>query len=183
MNETMKIATGKYVEVAYELHVGDEEEGEEYELMEKASTEKPMRFIFGAGLMLASFEAQLKGKKAGDTFKFTLRCEEAYGDYHDDHVTQIPKSSFHINGKFDEEIVKVDKIIPMYDTEGKRLEGVVVEVREDIVVMDFNHPLAGETLHFEGQVLEVREPTVEELADLSPSSSCGCEGGCGGSCH
>jgi FKBP-type peptidyl-prolyl cis-trans isomerase SlyD len=179
----MKAGKGKYVEVSYKLEVGDE--GEERELMEEAPPEKPMKFIYGSGLMLEAFEEELKGKEGGDKFSFSIGKEQAYGEYKNEYVTRIPKSSFHINGKFDAEVVKEEKIIPMYDGEGRRLEGIVVEVREEDVLMDFNHPLAGETLHFEGEIVTVREATVEELADLS-GGGCGhegCGGGCGGGCH
>ncbi|MDR3127413.1 MAG: FKBP-type peptidyl-prolyl cis-trans isomerase [Tannerellaceae bacterium] len=178
----MEIGSGKHVEVAYSLHVG--EAGEERELMEEATKEKPLGFIFGGGSMLGSFEAQLKGKRAGEEFAFSLSAGEAYGDFRNELVTHISKSAFAINGKFDEEIVQVDKIIPMYDSEGHRLEGVVLEVNEETVLMDFNHPLAGETLHFAGSVLSVREATIEELAAVSAQShSCGSGcGGCGGGC-
>ena len=88
----------------------------------------------------------------------------------------------------------------MMDSNGNRLNGSVLEVKDDVVVMDFNHPLAGETLHFSGEVIDVHEPTAEEIAALSaPAGGCGCgcddcgsdcgdhdhkDGGCGcGSCH
>jgi FKBP-type peptidyl-prolyl cis-trans isomerase SlyD len=177
----MKISASKFVAVSYDLHVGDE--GEERELMEQATTEKPLTFIFGTGAMLPAFEKELNGKQAGDTFDFSLSSGEAYGDFRDDFVTSVPKTVFHVDGKFDEEIVKVDSIIPMYDSDGNRMEGAVVEIREDVVVMDFNHPLAGETLHFNGKVLEVREPTMEEIAAVAHSSCGGSCSGCGGSCE
>ena len=51
----------------------------------------------------------------------------------------------------------------MMDSNGNRMNGSVLEVKDDIVVMDFNHPLAGETLHFSGEVIDVHEPTAEEI--------------------
>ena len=76
--------------------------------------------------------------------------------------------------------------VPMMDSNGNRLNGSVLEVKEDIVVMDFNHPLAGEDLHFIGSIELVREATPEEL---HPTCG-GCEGcncnhsDCGSSnCH
>jgi FKBP-type peptidyl-prolyl cis-trans isomerase SlyD len=71
--------------------------------------------------------------------------------------------------------------IPMRNSQGEQLNGIVVEVKDDKVVMDFNHPLAGDDLYFSGTVVNVREATPEELERGNCSSgSCG---GCGGGCQ
>jgi len=70
------------------------------------------------------------------------------------------------------------------DSDGNHMNGSVIEVKDDVVVMDFNHPLAGETLHFSGEVIDVHDPTDEELAQMTPAPGgcdCGCEG-CDGGC-
>ena len=176
----MKIETNKYVTLAYELHVGEDDERE---LMERATTEIPLEFIFGTNSMLQSFEDQLEGKVTGDTFEFRLTPEEAYGEFEDERIVDIPKSVFKVDGKIDEEMLEEGKTIPMMDTEGNSLLGSVVEVKGDIVSMDFNHPLAGEILHFTGNVLEVRDATAEEIAALFAQDHGGCSGcadtGCG----
>ena len=61
-------------------------------------------------------------------------------------------------------MIKEGNTVPMMDSNGNRMNGSVLEVKEDVVVMDFNHPLAGETLHFNGEVIDVHEPTAEEIA-------------------
>lgn len=176
----MKIETNKYVTLAYELHVGEDEERE---LMERATEEIPLEFIFGTNSMLQSFEAQLEGKVTGDIFEFTLTPDEAYGDFEDEKIVEIPKSVFEVDGEVDEEMLEEGKTIPMMDTEGNRLLGSVVDVKDDVVSMDFNHPLAGELLHFSGNVLEVRDATAEEIAALFTQDDGGCSGcsdsGCG----
>ncbi len=172
----MKIETNKYVAVTYDLNVG---EGEERELMERATPEVPLRFIFGTGLMLPAFEKALEGLEAGDAFDFSIEPKEAYGEYNEEHVLDLPKSIFEVNGKFDAENVKEGVTLPMMDSEGNRMNGSVLEIKKDVVVMDFNHPLAGETLHFSGKVVDVHEPTAEEIAALTASAG-GCGGGCGG---
>ncbi|MDD4516744.1 FKBP-type peptidyl-prolyl cis-trans isomerase [Massilibacteroides sp.] len=192
----MKISTNKSVAVTYDLNVG---EGEERELMEKATVEAPLKFIYGAGLMLPAFEKALMGLVEGDTFSFSLSPEEAYGEYNEEHVLDLPKDIFLVEGKFDAETIKEGNTVPMMDSNGNRMNGSVLEVKDDIIIMDFNHPLAGETLHFSGTVINVHEATAEEIAALSASAGgcgcgdegCGCgsdeeEGGCGcgcGSCH
>lgn len=184
----MRISANKYVAVIYDLNVG---EGEERELMEKATREVPLKFIYGTGMMIPAFEDALAGLESGDQFDFSLTPENAYGEYNEDHVLELPKNIFEIDGKFDSEMVKEGNTVPMMDADGHRMNGSVLEVKKDVVVMDFNHPLAGETLHFKGEVVDVHEPTAEEIAAMT-SSSCGggcegCGGGCGdhecGGCH
>ena len=191
----MKITANKYVAVTYDLNVG---EGEERELMEKATVEAPLKFIYGTGMMLPAFEKALNGLEVGGTFNFSIEPAEAYGEYNEEHVLDLPKNIFEGDGKFDAEMIKEGNTVPMMDSNGNRMNGSVLEVKDDIVVMDFNHPLAGETLHFSGEVIDVHEPTAEEIAAFSAPAggcSCGCddcgsdfgdnhEGGCGcGGCH
>lgn len=174
----MKITANKYVAVTYDLNVG---EGEERELMEKATAEAPLKFIFGTGMMLPAFEDALKEQEVGSTFNFSIAPADAYGEYDEEHVIELPKNIFEVDGKFDSEMIQEGNTVPMMDSNGNRLNGSILEVKEDIIVMDFNHPLAGETLHFSGEVIEVHEPTAEEIAALSaPAGGCGC--GCGDDC-
>jgi FKBP-type peptidyl-prolyl cis-trans isomerase SlyD len=173
----MKISTNKFVSVAYDLNVGEEDERE---LMERATQERPLQFIFGTDSMLPAFENELNGLSMGDTFQFTLTPENAYGEFNEQHVLELPKSMFEVNGKFDSELVKEGNTLPMMDTEGQRMIGSVLEVKDDIVIMDFNHPLAGETLHFSGKVLDVHEPTAEDIATINATQNSGCGGSCEG---
>lgn len=176
----MKISTRKYVAVTYDLNVG--EEGEQ-DLMERATVENPLQFIYGIGMMIPAFEKALSGLEVGAEFDFTIPAADAYGEYQEDHVIELPKDIFVVDGKFDSEAIKEGETVPMMDNEGNRMMGSVLEVREEVVVMDFNHPLAGETLHFTGKVIDVHEPTAEEIAALTaPAGGCGC-GDCeGGDC-
>lgn len=175
----MKIAENKFVSVTYDLNVGEDNE---LELMERATSEVPLNFIFGSGTMLPAFENALKGLQAGETFRFTVSPENAYREYNEEHLVELPKTIFEVEGKFDTEMVKEGNILPMMDTEGNRLNGSVMEVKESAVLMDFNHPLAGETLHFSGEVVDVHDPTPEEIAAMSSSGGCGCGDDCGGDC-
>ena len=168
----MKIEDEKMVSLTYDLNVG---EGDERELMEKATVDQPLTFIFGMGMMLEAFENNIKGLQIGDEFSFSLTPEEAYGMFEESHVVELPKNIFEVDGKFDDERIVVDATIPMVDSNGNRLHGTVVEIADNCVVMDFNHPLAGETLHFAGEVIDIHEPTAEEIAALTG-------GGCGGGC-
>lgn len=129
--------------------------------------------------MLEAFENQLRGLSQGDKFSFRLTPEEAYGDYDDTKVLELPKNIFEIDGKIDGEVLFEGNTLPMMDSSGNRLMGSVVSIGDEVVTMDFNHPLAGEIMHFEGTVMGVREASVEEIAALF-SGGCGCgSGGCG----
>lgn len=169
----MTISDKKFVAVSYKLYVG--EKNEEPELMEEATQEHPLKFTFGLGMMLEKFEENLTGLKAGDKFDFVIQPEDAYGEYEDENILKLDKSIFEVDGKLDSEVVFAGNVVPMMDNSGNRLHGTVVEIIDDKVTMDFNHPLAGETLHFIGDVLEVRDATEEEIA-VATQPVCG--GGC-----
>jgi FKBP-type peptidyl-prolyl cis-trans isomerase SlyD len=173
----MKISANKFVSVIYDLNVGEEDERE---LMERATVEHPLQFIFGTDAMLPAFEKALNGLEIGATFQFTLTPENAYGEYIEENIVDLPKSLFEVEGQFDNEYVKEGNTIPMMDSNGQRMIGSVHEVKADVVVMDFNHPLAGETLHFSGKVIDVHEPTVDEIALIHAETHSGCGGGCDG---
>jgi len=176
----MKISEDKSVSVTYELTVDTEDGGRE--LMEKTTPERPLTFLFGFGMMLEAFERNLEGLSVGDKFSFTLQPEEAYGLYIEENVVELPKKMFEVEGKFDEERVKIGATLPMIDQQGRRLMGSVLEFKPEVVVMDFNHPLAGETLHFDGEVIDVHEASVQEIAEFQGGGGCGCDHECDDSC-
>ncbi|MDR1562434.1 MAG: FKBP-type peptidyl-prolyl cis-trans isomerase [Dysgonamonadaceae bacterium] len=179
----MKISEDKSVSVTYDLTV-DNDQGER-ELMERATRERPLTFLFGYGMMLESFERNLEGLAVGDKFSFTLTPEEAYGVYYTENVAELPKRMFEVDGKFDSERVKEGETLPMMDSQGHRMMGSVSEVKPETVVMDFNHPLAGETLHFDGEVIDIHPSTPEEIDAIQNGGGCGCgcnQDDCKGEC-
>lgn len=169
--------TNKYITVAYKLYTV--EDGER-DFAEEATTEHPFQFISGLGLTLEAFENQLKDLKAGEKFDFTIASADAYGEYDDDHVIDLPKDIFLVDGKFDDTRIKEGAVVPLLTAEGQHLNGTVVEVKDNVVVMDMNHPLAGCDLNFVGEVVTNREATNEEVAEMARMMSGGCGGGCGG---
>jgi FKBP-type peptidyl-prolyl cis-trans isomerase SlyD len=168
----MKISDDKIVSLTYDLTVG--EEGDK-ELMERATPERPLTFLFGMGMMLEAFERNVEGLQVGDKFSFTLAPEEAYGEFIEENVVDLPKQIFEVDGKFDAERIAEGETLQMMDQQGNRMMGSVMEVKEEVVVMDFNHPLAGEILHFDGEVIDVHEPTDKEIAALTQQGGCDCE--------
>lgn len=174
---------GKYsmVTLTYNLYI-DDENGE---LVEQATEVQPLEFLYGAGSMLPKFESQLAGLREGEPFTIKLNKKDAYGDVNEDAIVELPKHVFLVNGKFDEELVKIGNTVPMMSSNGQRLNGLVVEVDDEIVTMDFNHPLAGEDLFFAGKVIGVREASDDEVARVLSGGhgGCGCgSGGCGSGC-
>ena len=176
----METVENKYITLAYKLY--SIENGEK-EFTEEAPAEHPFQFISGLGLTLEAFESQVKDLKKGDKFDFTIKAEEAYGEYDEEHVIDLPKNIFETEGKFDSERVVEGAVIPLMTSEGQRINGSVVEVKDDVVVMDMNHPLAGCDLNFVGEVTENRPATNDELAEMARMmSGGGCGGGCNGGC-
>ena len=137
------------VEVAYTLRA-DGPKGEE---LETCTEEAPFVFRMGGEEALEAFEQRLLGKKAGEQFSFVIACEDAYGDETEEAIVALPKKTFMVDGKIDEEVMKPGEVVPLEDDEGNELIGVVVELEGDVVHVDFNHPLAGLDLHFEGVIV------------------------------
>ncbi|MDR1783614.1 MAG: FKBP-type peptidyl-prolyl cis-trans isomerase, partial [Dysgonamonadaceae bacterium] len=152
------------------------------ELMERATPEHPLTFMFGMGMMLEAFEKNIEGLQKGDKFSFVLKPEEAYGVYYEENVAELPKHIFEINGKIDTERIFEGATLPMSDSQGHRMMGSILEIKPEVIVMDFNHPLAGETLHFDGEVIDVHVPSPEEIAALASEDGCGCGSSCSDDC-
>ncbi|MDD4225788.1 MAG: FKBP-type peptidyl-prolyl cis-trans isomerase [Mariniphaga sp.] len=165
-----EISKNSMVTVTYDLRI-DDEQGE---VIETATAENPLQFIYGAGSMLPKFESHLEGLKEGDPFIIQLSKNDAYGELNDDAIVELPKHIFIVDGKFDDEMIAVGNTVPMMSSSGQRLNGQVLNIGEEVVKMDFNHPLAGEDLYFTGRVMEVRDATEEELAALLATGGCGC---------
>jgi len=171
---------GKYamVTLTYDLRV-DDENGE---VVEQATEAQPLQFLFGAGAMLPKFESQLAGLREGEPFTIKLSSNDAYGEVNEEAVVELPKHVFLVGGKFDDELIQIGNTVPMMSSNGQRLNGLVLEVNDEVVTMDFNHPLAGEDLVFAGKVMAVREASDEEVAQILSGSGGGCGCGSGGGC-
>lgn len=159
----MQIQKNMVVSVNYHLTVKDENGKEE--LVEKTDSSHPFVFLFGSGSLLEDFEKNLSGKTKGDNFDFVIAAGQGYGEWSEDNIVEIPMDAFKDqDGNIDKEMLKVGNTLPMMDNEGNHLQGTVEEISDSAVTMDFNHPLAGQDLHFKGEVLEVREATSEEIS-------------------
>ena len=168
------------VSIVYELRTGSKEG----EVVEALTPQNPLTFLFGTGGLLPKFEENLNGLKSGDSFEFLLNSEDAYGPVVENAIVDVPQSVFEVDGKIDENLMKIGTMVPMMDAEGRRLNGKVIAHVGDAVKMDFNHPMAGNDLFFKGEVTDVRSATDEELSHghVHQAGGCGCGGSESGEC-
>ena len=153
----MKIEPQHVVSLTYDLYVKQEDGSEG--LAESATQEQPLTFLFGAGQMIPKFEENLSTLSTGDTYDFRIAAAEGYGEFDEEAVANLPKDMF-----AGTEIPQIGEVLPLQDNNGNRFQGQVVSVTEDSVIVDLNHPMAGQELHFKGEILNVRPATPEELS-------------------
>ena len=156
----MIIEKNQVVSLTYELRSPDAAG----QVVEVADPKNPLTFLFGTGNMLEAFERNLNGLKVGDTFGFTLTSDEAYGPMDEEAIFDLPIETFMVDGKLAEEMVLPGSVVTMRDQNGYPVRGKVVSRSLETVKMDFNHPMAGQSLSFKGEIVEVRPATSEELA-------------------
>lgn len=171
----MEITRNSYVKLTYALRTN----AVDGELVEETTAENALEFVFGTGKMLPMFEEKLEGLTAGADYNFEIPSAAGYGEVNDEAKVDIPKNIFEVEGAIDEDLIKVGNVVPMQDAQGNRLNGIVLEITDETVKMDFNHPLAGDDLFFSGSVLEVREATESELVAAVGGGGCGSGCGCG----
>jgi len=170
----MKIENNKMVSLIYELRENDSDG----KIIETLDENRPLKFIYGTGRLLPFFESNISLLREGDLFRFKLNSEMAYGDKREEMIINVPLSVFETDGKLNEDICRVGNEVPMSDSEGNPLTGVINEITDTYVKMDFNHPMAGLDLFFSGKIVDVREATDNELAATTHSCS-----GCGSGEH
>ena len=177
----MTISKDKKVSIKYIL------KDAEGEIIDSSEDAEPLEYIHGNGHLIPGLEAALEGKSAGEKLSVAVAPEDAYGEREEELVFPVPRSNF--DGTEIEVGMQCDAASP----EGSHVV-TVVEVNDEQVTVDANHPLAGETLYFDVEIIDVREATPEELEALNqPSCGCGCgrdddddcdcgSGGCGCGC-
>ena len=158
----MKVEKNNVVALIYSLRIPDNDG--EMDIVEVVTEEDPMYFIQGISGLPEGFEDKIEGLAAGDTFDFTVAPEEGYGEFDPEAIVELPKEVFQMEDVDQEELLQIGNIIPMTNEDGERMHGQVVELKDDIVVMNFNHPLAGKPMHFEGQIIAIRPATDEEIS-------------------
>lgn len=155
-----KNADAKVISLTYELRDGNRD-GEVIEVVDK---DNPAEFLFGAGQLNAKFEEKVGALIKDETFDFIISSEEAYGPVNETAIVTLPKNIFEVDGKLATDLLVLGNFVNMQDQNGNPLRGKILEIGDDVVKMDFNHPLAGLDLHFKGQVLSSRDASPEEIA-------------------
>jgi len=168
----MKIADQVYVGIDYVLTLDSGEE------IDRSDPNQPLGFIYGAGQIIPGLEEKLEGMDEGESANLTIEAENGYGEYRDELKRNIPRANFPEDAD-----LKPGAVFQGHGPHGP-VSIRVLSADDKAVEADFNHPLAGERLHFDVKVVEVRPPTEEELEALnhscSPSACAGC--GSSGSC-
>lgn len=146
----MQISANKVVSIHYTLKNGAGD------VLDSSAGREPLAYLHGAGNIVAGLEKALEGKASGDKLNVSIVPEEGYGPRHDALVQDVPRDAFQ----------GVDDIQPGMQFHAQGPSGpmvvTVVETSDDSVKVDGNHPLAGETLHFDVEVTDVRDATDEE---------------------
>lgn len=170
----------KYITLAYKLFTIEDGEEDE-EPVEVANRRHPFQFISGLNLVLEKFEENVLNLERGDEFDFVIPCADAYGDFNEELMFDVPQTVFMVDGKMDLNYIHEGAIVPMMAEDGSRFNATIIEIKKDAVTIDLNHPRAGQDLHFKGHVIDSRPATNEEISQaLNASSDCAdCDGVCG----
>ena len=165
----MTVENDKYVSINYTL------KNDEGKTIDTSVGKEPLGYIQGRGMLLPKLEEQIAGKNPGDKFETVLEAKDGYGEYHKELVTDVDRSNFETDMPIEQ-----GRMFQAMTAAGPQIVRVT-KVTDDKVTVDGNHELAGVRLHFEVEIVEVRDATEEELAPRGCSGGCGgCGGGCGG---
>lgn len=111
---------------------------------------EPLEFQLGAGQVIPGFDAAVVGLEVGESVTLTIPAEEAYGPHHADGIQQIPMSVF-------PSPPEVDWVVELGTPDGQQFSAKILDVAPEFVTVDLNHPLAGEDLTFEIELVQVGE--------------------------
>lgn len=126
-------------------------------VLDSSTGREPLTYLHGAGNIVRGLEAKMAGHAVGDTFTVEVAPADGYGDYVAELVQRVPRESF-------EGIDRLEVGMQFQaQTEQGSIPVVITEIEEQTVTVDGNHPLAGVTLHFAVEIVDVREATIEEV--------------------
>ncbi len=148
----MEVGKDKVVSIDYTL------KDDQGEVLDSSQDRDPLSFIFGNGTIIKGLEDALEGKQAGDEVSVDVEPQEGYGEYDESLIIDVPKDKFQ-----DPENLQEGMQVQAQSQDGQTQILTVKEIKDDGVTLDANHPLAGQNLHFDVKVSEVREPSQEEL--------------------
>lgn len=167
MSHATQVGPDTVVTLAYTLY------GEDGEVIESTGEGDPgLEYVHGYGQIVPGLERAVEGMVAGQERSVVVQPADAYGDYDDEGVFEVSREDFP-----EPDQVKVDDEFVAEGDDGDQLALRVVEIRPEGFLVDANHPLAGENLKFDLEVLDVRPATAAEIAEAEEALDEG-EGGC-----
>ncbi|MDZ7369939.1 MAG: peptidylprolyl isomerase [candidate division KSB1 bacterium] len=128
-------------------------------LLDTSEGRPPLQFLCGADQIISGLENQMLGMQVGEKKSIVVPAVEAYGEYDDELVQEWERSAFS-----DADQLEEGEVLEFETDDGHVVEGRIAEIDGDTVVIDFNHPLAGEELHFQVEIMDIRPATPEEIA-------------------
>ena len=128
------------------------------EVIDSSVGSDPLTYLHGGGEMVPGFEKALTGKKAGDKHAFSVPPAEGYGERKGKGPQRVPKAAFDGIGD-----IEVGMALDTEGDDGRSQTVWITAIDPSHVTIDINHPLAGETLHFDVEVVAVRKATADEV--------------------
>jgi peptidylprolyl isomerase len=171
-----KAVDGKFISVDY---TGTLENGE---VFDSSKGRQPLEFHMGAGQMIPGFEAAVKDMAQGEKKTFTLSPEEAYGERDETQTQDVDRKQ--VPPEFDPQ---VGMTVGLTGPAGQQVPAQITEVTDEKITLDLNHPLAGQSLTFEVEVVGISDTATQVSAcaggcdsgGCDTSSGCDCDSGCG----
>ena len=136
--------------------------------IDSSRNSKPMIFLQGSHFLIQGLEDELEGKTVGDKFVIDIAPDLAYGERHEELVQAVEKSMF-------EDMEINEGMTFRATTDDGEQSVIIIEINDEEVIVDGNHPLSGFTLNFYVEILEVREASVEEISHGHPNTDGECE--------
>lgn len=168
--ETIK--PGKYVELVYRATATDPASGGVFTM--DFSENRPDSFVYGVEKgLIEQLETLLLDKPQGYQFNIAMTPEQTakeFGERDPEAVIALDKAIFEVEGKFDSKNVALGRVLPMMTDDGYQIQGMVIDISDQKVTMDFNHPFAQKALNYTGYVKTVRDATADDM----PQHGCGC---------
>ena len=173
----MSIQENQVVSIEYEVRDGDQ-------VVDSNMGGAPLVFMYGKGQIIPGLESGIKDMNIGDKADVLVKPADAYGEYNADATQEVPKEQF--------AGIELTEGMTLYGQgeDGGTVQVVVKEIKDDSVIIDFNHPLAGKELMFTVAINNVRDASADEILSGVPVENqqeeegcCGTGGGSGCGCH
>jgi len=145
------VEDGVVVSMEYTLHVDGE-------LLDSSEGQGPLQFLVGYGNIISGLEENMRGMKIGDSKDVVVQPKDGYGEFDDEAFMEVPRQDFPKDMP-----LEVEAELTVRDDQGNARYARIDSIEDETVTLNFNHPLAGDELHFHVKVVALREPNAEEL--------------------